>query len=375
MFHYSVALENSRDGRLSMSKFLILDIGAGTMDLLYYDTGSGLHYKTVAKSPVLRLAEEASRLPGDLLIIGSEMGGGSFSQVLMQRAKEVKVIMSSSSAATVHHDPKKVGSWGITIVEDEEAEELSHDSKYNVLNVGDVEIERLRHMVKGLGVPFSFDVVGMCAQDHGAPPEGVSHLDYRHRIFKARLDENPYPDSLLYQDDEIPVTLNRLSSIAGSVRMLPTRESYVMDSGMAAILGATMDYRARQRNRVITIDIATSHTVGAALLGGEIAGFFEYHTKDITLERLESLVIALADGDLEHTQILKEGGHGAYSRKAFGFKAAEIIIATGPKRRLLENSRLPIAFGAPLGDNMMTGTVGVLEAIRRRKGLEPIPYL
>jgi hypothetical protein len=27
-----------------------------------------------------------------------------------------------------------------------------------------------------------------------------------------------------------------------------------------------------------------------------------------------------------------------------------------------------------LGDNMMTGTVGVLEAIRRREGLDPISY-
>jgi len=31
--------------------------------------------------------------------------------------------------------------------------------------------------------------------------------------------------------------------------------------------------------------------------------------------------------------------------------------------------------GAPLGDNMMTGTVGVLEAIRRRKGLQAFSYL
>jgi hypothetical protein len=30
---------------------------------------------------------------------------------------------------------------------------------------------------------------------------------------------------------------------------------------------------------------------------------------------------------------------------------------------------LPILFGAPLGDTMMTGTAGVLEAILRRKGL------
>jgi len=69
---------------------------------------------------------------------------------------------------------------------------------------------------------------------------------------------------------------------------------------------------------------------------------------------------------------MREGGHGAYIRKAFGFGAAEIIVATGPKRGMLRKSRLPIVFGAPLGDNMMTGTAGVLEAVRRRKGLEPV---
>ena len=71
-----------------------------------------------------------------------------------------------------------------------------------------------------------------------------------------------------------------------------------------------------------------------------------------------------------HEQVLAEGGHGAYVRKAFGFEAVELIVATGPKRRLVENSKLPIAFGAPLGDNMMTGTAGLLQAIKKRKGLE-----
>ena len=52
----------------------------------------------------------------------------------------------------------------------------------------------------------------------------------------------------------------------------------------------------------------------------------------------------------------------------------DVIITTGPKRRLVEGSKLPIVFGAPLGDNMMTGTVGLLEAVRRRKELAPIHY-
>jgi uncharacterized protein (DUF1786 family) len=358
-----------------MSKLLILDIGAGTMDVLYYDTESGQHYKAVAKSPVLHLAERVKELPGDLLIRGSEMGGGALSEVLIRRAQDSQVLMTRSSAATIHHDMGKVQSRGIAIVEEAEAERLSREQKYSGMTIGDVDSERLRHIVQGLGIPFSFDVIGICAQDHGIPPEGMSHLDYRHTIFKASLDESPFPHALLYEYNEVPATLNRLTSMAKSAALLPTEEVYVMDSGMAAILGATMDHRASLREKVLILDVATSHTVGAALVGGEIAGFFEYHTKDISLQRLESLLESLADGELEHAQILKEGGHGAYIRKAFGFQAAEIIVATGPKRRLLEHSRLPIHFGAPLGDNMMTGTVGVLEAIRRHKELAPITYL
>jgi uncharacterized protein (DUF1786 family) len=347
------------------------------MDVLYYDEESGLHYKAVTKSPVLSLAEKAANLSGNLFITGNEMGGGPISRILRQRAQEAEVVMSVSSALTLHHNLEKVRSWGIQIVENAEveAEKLKGNKKYNALTIGDLEVDRLKHLVEGFGVSFDFDVVGICAQDHGMPPEGVSHLDYRHNIFKARLDKDPLPHAILYKENEVPSTFNRLTSIAESAKMLPTNEIYVMDSGMAAILGASLDIRADSKEKILVLDVATSHTVGAALEKGEIAGFFEYHTSDITLERLEWLLRELASGKLEHKQILEEGGHGAYTRKAFGFEAAEIIVATGPKRGLVGKSRLPIVFGAPLGDNMMTGTVGLLEAIRKRKGLKPILYL
>ncbi len=358
-----------------MSRFLLVDIGAGTMDILHHDTESGAHYKVVAKSPVLYMAEKAASLPGNILITGNEMGGGPITKVLTQRAQDTNVIMSMSSAATIHHNVERVRSWGITVVEDEKAEDLRLSREYSHLSINDLEVERIVHVMNGMGAPFSFDVVGICAQDHGVPPDGMSHLDYRHNIFKANLDKNPFPHTLLYKGDEVPGTMNRLTAIAESAQMLPTDEVYVMDSGMAAILGASMDSRACQKKKILVLDIATSHTLGAAMDGEEIAGFFEYHTRDITLERLESLLRELGNGTLEHERILEEGGHGAYVRKAFGFEAAEIIVATGPKRSLMENSRLPIVRGAPLGDNMMTGTVGLLEAIRRRKGMQPISYV
>ena len=58
-----------------MSRFLLLDIGAGTMDVLFYDDVSRKHFKAVVKSPVRTVAEKAAGLSGNLLVTGTEMGG------------------------------------------------------------------------------------------------------------------------------------------------------------------------------------------------------------------------------------------------------------------------------------------------------------
>ena len=356
-------------------RFLMVDIGAGTMDMLWYDTETDLHYKAVVKSPVRTIAEKAAAIAGNLAVSGCEMGGGPITGLLKERAGKDKVVMTAAAAATLHHDPELVTSWGIKIVDDERVEDFHRDPEYQSLILEDLEAERLRQIVEGFGVPFEFDAVVACAQDHGVPPPGESHLDFRHNMFTELLDKAPYPHTLLFEADEVPPTLNRLGSLAQSARSLPTAEVYVMDSGMAAMLGGSMDVLAKQKQNVLILDVATSHTVGSALIDDEIAGFFEYHTSDISLSRLEQLILDLCEGKLEHDQILAEGGHGAYLRKAVGFDAVDVIIATGPKRRLVEVSKLPMEYGAPYGDNMMTGTVGLLEALRRRKGLDPINYI
>jgi uncharacterized protein (DUF1786 family) len=258
---------------------------------------------------------------------------------------------------------------------DTEAERAGRKAHYTQLVLADLQPERLERVVSTFGVPFDFDALVVCAQDHGVPPPGVSHLDYRHQLFVEALQETPSPHVLLFRADEVPAAMNRLRGIAKTAAPLPAGEVYVMDSGMAAILGASMDPAVARCDRFLVLDVATSHTVGAAMEGGQIAGFFEYHTRDITCERLDSLLPALAEGQLEHRRILAEGGHGAYLRRTVGFDRVEAVVATGPRRRLIRNSRLPITYGAPLGDNMMTGAVGLLEALRRRKGFAPMVYV
>ncbi len=358
-----------------MSRFLLIDIGAGTMDVLYCDTASPQHYKAVVRSPVQTVAVKAESLPGALLVTGTEMGGGPITEALKERARHTEVVMTAAAAATLSHTPDRIREWGIRIIENAEVEEYGNRPQYSHLTLGDLEPDRLKQIVAGFGVAFEFDAVGVCAQDHGVPPPGMSHLAYRHETNRQVLDRHPFPQALLYRGSQVPETLNRLNALAESAAKLPTAEVFVMDSGMAAILGASMDSLARSKTNIMVLDVATSHTVGAILSGGELAGYFEYHTRDITLNRMESLLRELAEGLLTNEDILKEGGHGAYVRRAIGFDAVEIILATGPKRRLVETSRLPMTLGAPWGDNMMTGTVGLLEAIRRHAGLAEIEYL
>jgi len=358
-----------------LGRYLMLDIGAGTMDMLCFDTDQDLHYKAVVRSPVRVLADEIRRTQGNLVVTGVEMGGGPVSQALIERAKTNEVVMSTSAAATIHHDMEKVTAHGIRVAAADEAEGFIGDPDFSPIRSGDLQIERIRRLVEGLGQPFSFDAVGICAQDHGVPPPGVSHLDFRHRMVTTVLEKEATPHALLYRSDEVPVEMNRLKSIAADAQSLPAGRIYVMDSGMAAILGASKDALAADMRRILVLDIATSHTVGAALEDGVLCGFFEYHTRDVTVERLDGLLKDLPDGKLSHRRILEEGGHGAYIRSAFGYGKVQRILATGPRRRLAASSSLPIVFGAPWGDNMMTGTVGLLDAASRREGLQEFDYL
>ena len=345
----------------------MIDIGAGTMDVLYLDETADVTCKAVVVSPVRLLAARVRQGRGDLLVTGGEMGGGALTQALRERAGRYAVVMSRSASATVHRDPQKVRAMGIRVVEDEEARTLKSQPGREHLALADLDPARVETIVAGFGVPFEFDVVAVCAQDHGRPPEGVSALDYRHLMFRRVLSESPQVHRLLYDPGSLPQTMTRLQCIARSAADLPTAAVYLMDSGMAAILGAALDRQARGRETFAVLDIATSHTVAATLENGRLAGFFEYHTHDITPRRLEALLRDLAEGRLEHQQLLAEGGHGAWVRRAVGLSALETVIATGPKRRMLEGASLPVRWGAPMGDNMMTGTAGLLEAVRRRR--------
>jgi len=353
----------------------MIDIGAGTMDILWYDSRRDEHFKAVAPSPVRTIAEEIRRTSGPLLVTGVEMGGGPVTDALKERAGDARVVISREAAATLHHDPDRVRSWGLEVGDETLIQDIKADAQFTSVVLGDVQPERINHIISAMGVPTTLDAVVLCAQDHGMAPKGISHLDFRHNLFRDLLNRAPQPHALIFPADRIPLEFNRLRAMAHCAEDLNAQEVFAMDSGMAAMAGGVRDLQVHGLSPVLILDIATSHTVAATMEGDTLAGIFEYHTQDITLEKLELLIRDLAEGRIDHQRVLAEGGHGAYLRKAVGFDNIRAIIATGPKRRLVADSRLPITWGAPWGDNMMTGTVGMLEAMRLYKGFPPKQYV
>jgi uncharacterized protein (DUF1786 family) len=354
-----------------MSRFLAIDVGAGTLDAMFLDTRSGDQFKFVAKSPTRVLAEKIRGCRRRrILITGRPMGGGPFTEAIRNKAQESDILMTRSAAETIHHRKERIESTGVTLVSREVAQKEMKRSNVSWFKTGDIVVTDILSILTSMGIEPAVDFFGIAVQDHGTPVKKVSSLDFRHQIFKEIIGNSPKPSAFLFESEQIPSTLRRMRAVAMDSKEYPSEKIYLMDTGMAAILGASSDPSVRGKKSILVLDIATSHTLGALLIEGEIGGFFEYHTSALTSEVLKSLVIDLANGTLSHGKVISEGGHGAYVRKGVGFDRVEIILATGPKRTLLEHVGIErITLGAPFGDNMMTGPAGLILAMAEREGV------
>ncbi|HNR11862.1 MAG TPA: DUF1786 family protein [Thermodesulfobacteriota bacterium] len=353
-----------------MKPIVAVDIGAGTTDVLVWNPDNGESYKAVAMSPIRRLSRIITAGQGPLLITGSLMGGGYLAQAVTERSKRDTIYMTPDAGRTIKDDLDQVMQKGICIVSEAEAVEIRHRESIDHVEFGDVSPSGLRNLLAELGVAWDFALVAGAVQDHGVAPESVNSLDFRHEVMKGRLDADPRPESCLFSDGEIPAYLTRMKATAALLRQLPAEKVFMMDTGIAAIMGASLDPRVQHCKSMIVADIGNSHTLAAVVQEGVIGGLFEYHTGSITGRRMDELLVKLGNGDLNHRGVVAEGGHGAYIREVPGFEQIEEIVVTGPRRaEILKDMSLSVLEGAPLGDTMMTGTAGLLESVMRAERL------
>ena len=352
-----------------MDPILSIDIGAGTTDILVFYPDTHEHYKAVCCSAIKKIAESIQGSCGDLVISGTIMGGGAVSNAVIQHAKTHNVFMTPTAAKTIYDDLGKVREKGVTIISEEEKKKLQGNNITHLI-LKDISPSGIRVLLNELGVGWEFSYIAAGVQDHGVAPSGINSIDFRHQTMKAIIEKNPLPEAFLFGVEDIPFYFTRMKATGELLSEIPHQKAFMMDTGMSAVLGASLDQSLQGCSHLIVADVGNSHTLGACLCNGLIGGFFEYHTNHLTSQRIEELLVNLGNGTLEHHQVVSEGGHGAYIRSCPGFKQIEKIVVTGPRRReIMHGVKLEYREGGPLGDTMMAGTAGLIEAIKRNENL------
>jgi uncharacterized protein (DUF1786 family) len=354
-------------------KVLALDIGAGTEDVLLFDSQKKniencIKLVLPSPSPVFATkVREATQLHRDIFVRGDIIGGGAFSNALKEHVdKGFRVIITEKAAYTVRNDLDEVQQLGIEVVKGETKPKWFQGE---TLTTEEINLEQLQTFLTAFSETFAdIDVVAIAVQDHGVFPKGTSNRRFRIQKIKELLKENPKPENLAFKEEEIPPCFLRMKSAAeASRRQLPNAKVLLMDTAPDAILGCMKDPAAEKSDPVLAVNLGNGHTMAAIISHGEIIGVMEHHTRLLTPQKIERLLVDFADGKLTDAQVFQDSGHGLFFlAEPPGFSRMQKIAATGPNRSLLSDTKLQIHFAAPAGDVMMTGPVGLVYAAKRK---------
>ncbi len=353
-------------------KILALDIGAGTEDVLLYDDAEDSVencIKMVLPSPTQVYAakvREATEREKDLFVDGDIIGGGAFTFALKRHIESgLRVFMTEKAAYTVRNNLEEVKSLGINVVSGGPPSDFNGER----LTIKEVNLEEIKSFLSHFNDELlDVDVVAIAVQDHGVQPEGTSNRRFRIQKIHEMLEDDPKPERLAFREDEVPECFLRMkSSVESSKRQMPNAKVLVMDTSPAAILGCLSDPEIKGYSDIIAVNVGNCHTMAALISNRRIIGLMEHHTHLMDKDNIEALLIDFADGKLSNEEVFNNGGHGlVFLEDPPGFFKIEKVAVTGPNRDLLAGSTLPVHFAAPAGDVMMTGTMGLVEAAKRR---------
>jgi uncharacterized protein (DUF1786 family) len=144
-----------------------------------------------------------------------------------------------------------------------------------------------------------------------------------------------------------------------------TAPLFLMDTGPAAILGAMDDRALASLDSQLVVNLGNFHTIAAVLEDREIRALFEHHTGELTAARLEDYLQRLGAGTVSNDEVFQDMGHGAFQSASLERGAPQLAVI-GPRRGLLQGSRLEPHFAVPHGDMMLAGCFGLLRALAVR---------
>ena len=345
-----------------LQKILAVDIGAGTQDILFYDSHLTPEncISLILPTPTRYFAKVIEECLQDLFLDGDPIGGGAVSSCIRKHiSKGYRVVMSESAAYTVRNNLSEVESHGIEISRYEEP-----TTGVKRVRLTEINLPLLKGFLSHYGEDLEADLIALAVQDHGTPPQGTSNREFRFQQIEERLRKNNSPESFVYARDEIPPYFKRMVGIARSAHKQSNGEVLLMDTAFAAILGCM-----EESGSALFVNVGNSHTLAALICDNKILGLLEHHTGCLTTEKLDTLLTRFQRGAISSREVLEDGGHGAVVLPDYRVDNCEEIVVTGPNRGLLEQSSLNVRFAAPYGNMMLTGPFGLVKGAFLKAGI------
>lgn len=292
------------------------------------------------------------------------MGGGPSHWATEDHLREgLKVYATPDAARSFNDDLEIAKEAGIQLVSDDEARKIK--SKVTHIEMKDFDFFSIEQSFEAFGVSLEdLEAVAVAVFDHGDAPTGYSDRQFRFDYLDDRIRAENRLSAFAYLSEDVPPIMTRLEAVVKSAKGLDA-PLIVMDTAPAAVLGATFDPELSRRDRVLVVNVGNFHTLAFRLGQEGIEGVFEHHTGLIDLQKLEELLLALADGSLRHVDIFDDHGHGAliYSSEPLTIDTGDFGVAvTGPHRNMMRKSNLKPYFAVPFGDMMISGCFGLLAA-------------
>ena len=349
---------------MSRPRILAVDVGTGTQDILLFEAGTLIEnaVQLIMPSPTLLLAErvkQATADRADLLLTGVTMGGGPDHWAVEAHLREgLRVYATPDAARTFDDDLSRVEAMGVRVVDSP-----APVNGVRRLELRDFYFAELMDALGAFGVSTTFDAVAIAVFDHGAAPPGVSDRRFRFDYLREQVERGTGLTGFGFLAREIPERMTRMRAVAETWH--GTQPLFLMDTGPAAILGALDDPAVAGAEPLIVVNLGNFHTIAAVLDGRRIQGLLEHHTGELTTGRLEAYIDRLADGTLSNQEIFDDMGHGALEVGP-PRRRPERVAVTGPRRGMLEGSRLGPHLAVPHGDMMLAGCFGLLRALATR---------
>jgi uncharacterized protein (DUF1786 family) len=349
---------------VSRPRILAIDVGTGTQDVFVFEPGTLVEnaVQLIMPSPTALVAERVKQATADhvdLFLSGVTMGGGPDHWAVEAHLRAgLHVYATAGAARTFDDDLERVTAMGIRIVDGPNSAGTARR-----LELRDVYAAELMTALRAFGMSTEFDAVAVAVFDHGAAPPGVSDRRFRFDYLREQVDRGIGLTGFGFLADDIPERMTRMRAVAKS--WTGSEPLFVMDTGPAAVLGALEDASVRSVDRVIIANLGNFHTIAALLEGQEIRGLLEHHTGELTKAKLEDYLDALAAGTLSNQAVFDDMGHGALQAGTV-VAPPELLTVIGPRRGLLDGSRLRPYLAVPHGDMMLAGCFGLLRALATR---------